>query len=146
MTVRTALQRLGLILALAVIIILAALHRPVLDAAGFQHAIESTGSWAPPVFVLSFALALAMVPGTLAHTWLGHAGGQAAAGSETAVRNLLLGVGLLAAVAFLPRLLRRLRSADAGRIDTGSLKHRLDHLGGSWVIDLRGAEEFNGPL
>jgi uncharacterized membrane protein YdjX (TVP38/TMEM64 family) len=43
---------------------------------------------------------VAMIPGTVAYAWLGHAGREVAAGSETAVRNLLLALGLLAVVAF----------------------------------------------
>lgn len=50
-----------------------------------------------------------MVPGTLAFAWLGYAGREAAAGNETAMRYALLALGLLAAIAFLPRLVRRLR-------------------------------------
>ena len=88
----------------------------------------------------------AMVPGTIAYTWLGYAGREAAAGSETAVRNLVLGLGLLAVVAFLPQLVRRLRHANAGWVDAGSLKRQLDQDRGPLVIDVRGADEFNGPL
>jgi uncharacterized membrane protein YdjX (TVP38/TMEM64 family)/rhodanese-related sulfurtransferase len=50
-----------------------------------------------------------MVPGTVAYTWLGYAGREALAGNETAIRYGLLALALLAAVAFLPRLKRRLR-------------------------------------
>ncbi len=46
------------------------------------------------------ASAVAMIPGTVASTWLGHAGREVAAGSETAIRNVLLALGLLAVVAF----------------------------------------------
>lgn len=58
---------------------------------------------------------LAMAPGTIAYTWLGYAGREAAAGSESAVRNLLLALGLLALVAFLARVIRRLRAGRFGR-------------------------------
>ncbi len=89
---------------------------------------------------------LAMVPGTIAYTWLGYAGREAAAGSETAVRNLLLALGLLAVAAFLPRLLRRFRRANAGWVDAGSLKRQLDKHDRLLVIDVRGTDEFTGPL
>ncbi|HTT39024.1 MAG TPA: VTT domain-containing protein [Burkholderiales bacterium] len=92
------------------------------------------------------ASALAMLPGTIAYTWLGHAGREAAAGSDIAVRHLLLALGCLAVVAFLPRLLRRLRRTDAGWVDAGSLTRQLEQDRGPLVIDVRGAEEFNGPL
>jgi len=50
-----------------------------------------------------------MAPGTIAYTWLGHAGREALAGDAAAVRYGVPGLGLLVAIAFLPRLLRRLR-------------------------------------
>jgi len=53
--------------------------------------------------------ALCMAPGALAYTWLGYAGRQALTGAEGAIRNALLALALLAAVAFLPRLIKRLR-------------------------------------
>jgi len=43
-----------------------------------------------------------MVPGTLAHSWLGHAGREAAEGSTDAIRYGLLGLAVLAAIAFAP--------------------------------------------
>lgn len=39
------------------------------------------------------ASAIAMIPGTVANTWLGHAGHEVAAGSETAARSLLVALG-----------------------------------------------------
>ena len=50
-----------------------------------------------------------MAPGGIAYTYLGHAGGEALAGSEDAVETGLIALGLVAVVAFLPRLVRRLR-------------------------------------
>ncbi len=55
------------------------------------------------------ASAVCMLPGCVAYTWLGHAGRQALGGAEGAVQQGLLALALLAAVAFLPRLVRRLR-------------------------------------
>lgn len=52
-----------------------------------------------------------MAPGTAAFTYLGYVGREAAAGGEGLLRKGLLALGLLAAVAFLPRLVRRLRGA-----------------------------------
>jgi uncharacterized membrane protein YdjX (TVP38/TMEM64 family) len=48
-----------------------------------------------------------MAPGTLAYTWLGYAGREAAAENPAAIRYGLIGLALLAAIAFLPRLVRR---------------------------------------
>jgi uncharacterized membrane protein YdjX (TVP38/TMEM64 family) len=50
-----------------------------------------------------------MVPGTVAYTWLGHAGREAALGNMAAIRYGLFAIALLAAIAFLPRLVHRLR-------------------------------------
>lgn len=50
-----------------------------------------------------------MAPGTIAYTWLGYAGREALARDAAVVRYGLPGLGLLVAIAFLPRLLRRLR-------------------------------------
>lgn len=66
-----------------------------------------------------------MAPGTIAYTWLGHAGREALAGNAAAVRYGLLGLGLLVAIAFLPRLLRRLRGAAAW-VEVTDLERRLD--------------------
>lgn len=68
-----------------------------------------------PLVHYTLATAVCMAPGALAYTYLGFAGREAAAGSETAIRNGLIALGLLAVVIFLPRLVKRLRGA----------KHRL---------------------
>lgn len=52
---------------------------------------------------------ICMLPGTLAYTYLGFAGREAAAGGEGLIQKGLIALGLLAAVAFLPRIVRRLR-------------------------------------
>ncbi len=56
---------------------------------------------------------LAMLPGAAAYTYAGYAGREALAGGEGAIRKALLALGLLAAVTFLPRLLRRWRRAGS---------------------------------
>jgi uncharacterized membrane protein YdjX (TVP38/TMEM64 family) len=53
---------------------------------------------------------VAMAPGALAFTWLGYAGREAAAGNAGAIRYGLLALAVLAAIAFLPRLISRLRA------------------------------------
>ena len=76
-----------------------------------------------PYNVLNFALGLtriklahfaiasfvAMAPGAIAYTYLGHAGRAAASGDERAIQAGLIGLGVLAALAFLPFVLRRWR-------------------------------------
>jgi len=92
------------------------------------------------------ASAIAMIPGTVAYTWLGHAGREIAAGSETAVRNSLLALGLLALVAFLPRLIRRVRRTGPHWLDVRELQAQLDRREQLLVLDVRGPDEFVGPL
>lgn len=53
-----------------------------------------------------------MIPGVFAYTYLGYAGREAAYGQGT-IRKGLLALALLATVAFLPRLVRRLRAKRA---------------------------------
>ena len=89
---------------------------------------------------------LCMAPGTLAYTWLGHAGREALAGDAAAVRYALIALALLAAVAFLPRLIRRLRGdGPLEWIAVADLAGRL-RVDRPAVIDVRGSDEFRGPL
>lgn len=53
--------------------------------------------------------AVCMIPGAFAYTWLGFAGRQAVTGGQNIVRDVLIAIGVIAAVALLPRLVRRLR-------------------------------------
>jgi len=87
-----------------------------------------------------------MAPGTLAYTWLGYAGREAFAGDATAIRYALIALALLAAIAFLPRLIRRLRGQGTQQwIEVDELSGRLKD-GSLTVIDVRGPDEFTGPL
>ncbi len=52
---------------------------------------------------------LAMLPGTLAYTYLGYAGRSALSGHRDWIRTGLITLALLACVAFLPRILRKTR-------------------------------------
>jgi len=67
-----------------------------------------------------------MLPGAIAYTWLGYAGRDALAGGEGMIRNISIALALLAAVAFLPRLVRRMRAAQAVTLDIPALRARLD--------------------
>jgi uncharacterized membrane protein YdjX (TVP38/TMEM64 family) len=55
------------------------------------------------------ATAVCMAPAALAFTWLGFAGREAVAGGEGLIQTGLIALALVAAVAFLPRLVIRLR-------------------------------------
>ena len=101
------------------------------------------------ISVLAYTLTslVCMAPGALAYTWLGYAGREAVAGNEVAIRYGLLGLALLAAVVFVPRLVRRFKSEDSVRwIEVGELTQRLEKAGAIAVIDVRGPDEFTGPL
>jgi SNARE associated Golgi protein/Rhodanese-like domain len=87
---------------------------------------------------------LCMAPGAIAYTYIGYAGREAAAGRAGAIRNGLIALGLLAAVVFLPRLIRRLRSSRF--IEAATLKQQLELGEKAALIDVRTAEEFGGPL
>jgi uncharacterized membrane protein YdjX (TVP38/TMEM64 family)/rhodanese-related sulfurtransferase len=94
-----------------------------------------------------YALAslVCMAPGTVAYTWLGYAGRTALGGEADAIRYGLLALGLLAAIALLPRLLRRMRDPLVW-IEPIELKRRLDNRETITVVDVRGPEEFMGVL
>lgn len=89
---------------------------------------------------------IAMAPGAIAYTWLGHAGREALAGDASAIRYGLLALGLLAAIAFLPRLIRRLRGDASFRwVGVETLADRLA-TNGIALIDVREPDEFVGQL
>ena len=93
------------------------------------------------------ASVVCMAPGTLAYTWLGHAGREAAAGNTAAIRYGLIALALLAAIAFLPRLVRRVRGQGQPQwIEVDELAGRLKEGPGIAVIDVRGPDEFTSPL
>ncbi len=62
-----------------------------------------------PLAAYAAASFVCMFPGALAYAWLGHAGREALAGGTGAIRNALFALALLAFVAFLPRLVRRVQ-------------------------------------
>jgi uncharacterized membrane protein YdjX (TVP38/TMEM64 family) len=87
---------------------------------------------------------LCMAPGAIAYTYLGYAGLEAASGRAGANHKALLALALLAAVAFLPRLVRQLKGQHF--TDAASLKRWLDNRDNVTLLDVRTAEEFRGPL
>ena len=96
-----------------------------------------------PYLLTSF---VCMAPGAIAYTWLGHAGREALAGETSAIRYGLLALGLLAAIVLLPRLIRRLRRSPAQWTEAEDLQRQLDHGAAVSLLDVRGADEFNGAL
>ena len=88
---------------------------------------------------------ICMLPGSIAFTYLGYAGREAAAGSEGSIQKGLLALGLLALIVFLPRLIRRMRRMRrAPMLDVAELKRKLDAGEGLLVLDVRGAQDFSG--
>jgi len=108
-----------------------------------NYALGLTRILLPAYVAASF---VCMFPGALAYAWLGHAGREALAGADGAVRSALLALALLAFVAFLPRVARQFRQAGIRWIDSANLKGRLEQIGEFLLIDVRAAEEFIGPL
>ena len=99
-----------------------------------------------PLLHYAVATLVCMAPGAVAYTWLGHAGREALSGETDAVRYGLLALGLLAAIALLPRLIGRLRGSSFAWIEADDLKRRLNAGEAVTVIDVRGPDEFSGPL
>jgi uncharacterized membrane protein YdjX (TVP38/TMEM64 family)/rhodanese-related sulfurtransferase len=100
-----------------------------------------------PIVAYILASLFCMTPGALAYAWLGYAGREALAGNDAAIRYGLMSLALLAAVAFVPRLWRRLKSEETVRwIEVGELAPRLYGSDAIAVIDVRGPDEFVGPL
>ncbi|HHT9145857.1 MAG TPA: VTT domain-containing protein [Candidatus Wunengus sp. YC61] len=89
---------------------------------------------------------ICMLPGAMAYTYLGYAGRNAVAGGEGTIQKVLLGLGLLAFVSFLPRLIKRLRKKPSHMLSVAELKQRLDKGDDVLVLDVRGAEEYVGDL
>ncbi len=83
-----------------------------------------------------------MLPGAFAYTWLGHVGREALSGGEGLIRNVLIAIALLAAVAFLPRLISKLREKPMLSVD--SLKQQLDAGEDMLLLDVRPAADYTG--
>jgi uncharacterized membrane protein YdjX (TVP38/TMEM64 family)/rhodanese-related sulfurtransferase len=81
-----------------------------------------------------------MIPGGIAYTWIGYAGREALGGSENTIKQLLIGIALLACVIFIPRLITTIRRASS--IDITELKKRLDE-DVSVLLDVRTSEDFS---
>ena len=86
-----------------------------------------------------------MLPGALAYTYLGYAGREAIAGADGMLQKGLAALALLAAVAFLPRFMRRLRGSERSASETlgaADLKARLDERLEILVLDVRTVADY----
>jgi uncharacterized membrane protein YdjX (TVP38/TMEM64 family)/rhodanese-related sulfurtransferase len=96
-----------------------------------------------PAYVVTSAVC--MLPGAIAYTWLGYAGRSAAAGDSSALRYGLLGLGVLAMIAFVPRLFRHFRTQAPGWIESDELLRRLSAGDPIMLLDVRRPDEFSTP-
>ena len=55
---------------------------------------------------------ICMIPGGFAYTYLGYAGREAATGAEGLIQKILIAIALLATVAFIPRLMKKMRKGE----------------------------------
>lgn len=85
---------------------------------------------------------ICMLPGAIAYTYLGYAGREAVGGGEDLIQKALLALALLAVVAFLPRLIGKLRRGPM--VDIPQLKQRLDAGEDVLVLDVRTPDDFVG--
>jgi uncharacterized membrane protein YdjX (TVP38/TMEM64 family)/rhodanese-related sulfurtransferase len=87
-----------------------------------------------------------MAPGALAYAWVGYAGRVAMAGDSDALRYGAFGLAALGIVAFVPRLIRRLRPQSEAFISLHDLKQSLVGVQRPLIVDVREPNEFDGPL
>jgi uncharacterized membrane protein YdjX (TVP38/TMEM64 family)/rhodanese-related sulfurtransferase len=85
-----------------------------------------------------------MLPGAFVYTWLGHAGRDALAGGDGMLRNITIAVSLLAVMAFLPRLVRKLKTPPQPMLHVADLKRQLDAGEDVLLLDVRPAADFTG--
>ena len=99
-----------------------------------------------PIKLLHYVVAtyIFMLPGAIAYSYLGYVGREAIAGGEGLIQKGMLALGLLALVAFLPRLIGQLRKKPM--ISVNELKAMLDAGEDIVIIDVRTAEDFAGKL
>ena len=85
---------------------------------------------------------ICMLPGAIAYTYLGYVGREAAAGGEGLIQKGLLGLSLLAVVAFIPSLIARLRMGPM--LSVQELQTKLAQDNAPLILDVRTREEFAG--
>lgn len=93
--------------------------------------------------LLSYFLAsfIFMLPGAIAYTYLGYAGGQAITGGDDMVTKSLLALSLLALVAFLPGLISRIKRKPMLAVGSLSTEMQQNQM---VLLDVRSEKEFIG--
>ena len=104
-----------------------------------NYALGVTRIGLAPYVVATF---VCMFPAAVAYTYLGHAGRAALAGDQGLIQTGLAALALLAMVAFLPRLVGRLRTGPWIGVD--QLRQWLQGKTPPLILDVRTAQEFNG--
>jgi len=95
-----------------------------------------------PLVAYALATAVFMLPGAIVYTYLGYAGREALAGSEGLLQKGFIALSLLGALAFLPRLVARLRARPMLGVE--ELKRRIDAHQDLLVLDVRTPADFVG--
>jgi rhodanese-related sulfurtransferase len=87
-----------------------------------------------------------MMPGTAAYAWLGYASRRAVTGETDAIGYGLAALAVLAAIVFVPRLVRRIKRSSSGWITVPELREQLSSGAALTLLDVRDPHEFVGPL
>jgi uncharacterized membrane protein YdjX (TVP38/TMEM64 family) len=95
-----------------------------------------------PLVAYALATAVFMLPGAIVYTYLGYAGREALAGGEGLLQKGFIALSLLGALAFLPRLVARLRARPTFGVE--ELKRRLDEQEDLLLLDVRTTADFVG--
>ncbi len=85
---------------------------------------------------------ICMFPGSLAYTYLGFIGKEAATGGEGLIQKIMLALALLAIVAFIPRFINKYRKVKMLNIE--ELKSQLEGKQDILLLDVRSPVDFNG--
>jgi len=90
----------------------------------------------------SIATYIFMLPGSIAYTYLGYIGKEAATGGEGLIQKIMLALAFLGIVAFLPRIISSFRKG--AMISVPALKQRIDNGEDILLLDVRTAEDYAG--
>jgi len=90
----------------------------------------------------SIATYICMLPGAIAYTYIGYVGREALAGDEAVIQKVMIGIGLLAIVSFLPSLIAKLRAKPMMSVE--EVKQKLDAGEDVLLLDVRSANDFIG--
>ncbi len=83
---------------------------------------------------------ICMLPGAFAYTWLGYAGREAVTGGTGVIQKAMIALALLAGVAFLPRIVKRLRQRPTLSLE--ELRQQLASENPPLLLDVRTATDY----